>query len=107
MLSSGTTNERRPRVSRADRRAPRPAPDGEGLRQRAVRSRRGRRRRNLLLVLVEHPLHQPLLHDLGRASPNVPAPPDRPQLKPWYRLAREDGRLVLEYGGKALVLEGE
>jgi hypothetical protein len=37
----------------------------------------------------------------------VPALPDRPQLKPWYRLAREDGRLVLEYGGKALVLEGE
>lgn len=37
----------------------------------------------------------------------MPAVPDRPQLKPWYRLAREDGRLVLEYGGKALVLEGE
>jgi bacteriocin biosynthesis cyclodehydratase domain-containing protein len=37
----------------------------------------------------------------------VPALPDRPQLKPWYRLAREDGRLVLDYGGKALVLEGE
>jgi bacteriocin biosynthesis cyclodehydratase domain-containing protein len=33
--------------------------------------------------------------------------PDRPQLKPWYRLARADGSLVLEYGGKALVLEGE
>jgi bacteriocin biosynthesis cyclodehydratase domain-containing protein len=37
----------------------------------------------------------------------VPALPDRPQLKPWYRLARENGRLVLDYGGKALVLEGE
>lgn len=33
--------------------------------------------------------------------------PDRPQLKPWYRLVRGDGSLVLEYGGKAIVLEGE
>lgn len=33
--------------------------------------------------------------------------PDRPQLKPWYRLAQGDGTLVLDYGGKAIVLEGE
>jgi bacteriocin biosynthesis cyclodehydratase domain-containing protein len=33
--------------------------------------------------------------------------PDRPQLKPWYRLAHGDRSLVLEYGGKAIVLEGE
>ena len=33
--------------------------------------------------------------------------PERPELKPWYRLARGDAGVVLEYGGKAIVLEGE
>jgi bacteriocin biosynthesis cyclodehydratase domain-containing protein len=33
--------------------------------------------------------------------------PERPLLKPWYRLAETDGRLVLEYAHKAIVLEGE
>jgi bacteriocin biosynthesis cyclodehydratase domain-containing protein len=33
--------------------------------------------------------------------------PERPLLKPWYRLAETDGRLVLEYAHKATVLEGE
>jgi bacteriocin biosynthesis cyclodehydratase domain-containing protein len=33
--------------------------------------------------------------------------PDRPHLKPWYRLAHGDASLVLEFAGKALVLEGE
>ena len=32
--------------------------------------------------------------------------PLRPLLKPWYRLARPDGRLVLEYGGRLVLLEG-
>jgi bacteriocin biosynthesis cyclodehydratase domain-containing protein len=38
---------------------------------------------------------------------NLHGIPDRPQLKPWYRLAHGDGALVLDYGGKAIVLEGE
>lgn len=33
--------------------------------------------------------------------------PERPLLKPWYRLAEVEGRLVLEYAHKAIVLEGE
>jgi bacteriocin biosynthesis cyclodehydratase domain-containing protein len=33
--------------------------------------------------------------------------PERPEVKPWYRLAHANGSLVLEYGGRAVVLEGE
>jgi bacteriocin biosynthesis cyclodehydratase domain-containing protein len=33
--------------------------------------------------------------------------PDRPYLKPWYRLAQSDDRLVLEYGHATVVLEGK
>lgn len=33
--------------------------------------------------------------------------PDRPYLKPWYRLARVDGRLILEYAQSTVVLEGK
>jgi bacteriocin biosynthesis cyclodehydratase domain-containing protein len=36
----------------------------------------------------------------------VTAIPDRPLLPPWYRLARRPGRYVLEYGHRAVVLEG-
>lgn len=32
--------------------------------------------------------------------------PDRPLLKPWYRIARGDDNVVLEYGQAALVFEG-
>ena len=57
------------------------------------------------LVLVLDAVHQSLLHDLtGSRRPVIP---DRPFLKPWYRLAELDGRLVLEYAHKATVLEGE
>jgi bacteriocin biosynthesis cyclodehydratase domain-containing protein len=56
-------------------------------------------------VLVLDPVHQPLLHDLSRGA--GPVIPERPLLKPWYRLAETDGRFVLEYAHKATVLEGE
>ncbi len=36
-----------------------------------------------------------------------PRLPQRPYLKPWYRLAQTDGRLILEYGHSATVLEGK
>ncbi len=32
--------------------------------------------------------------------------PERPLLKPWYRLAAEDGRVVLEYAQSAVVFDG-
>ena len=32
--------------------------------------------------------------------------PTRPLLRPWYRLARPQGRFALEYGRVAIVLEG-
>ena len=32
--------------------------------------------------------------------------PERPLLKPWYRLAVEDGRIVLEYAQSAVVFDG-
>jgi len=32
--------------------------------------------------------------------------PERPLLTPWHRIADEPGRLVLEYGGEAVCLEG-
>lgn len=32
--------------------------------------------------------------------------PERPLLKPWYRLAAEDGRIVLEYAQSAVVFDG-
>jgi bacteriocin biosynthesis cyclodehydratase domain-containing protein len=33
--------------------------------------------------------------------------PERPLLKPWYRLAEDGGRLLFEYGHSVLVFEGE
>lgn len=33
--------------------------------------------------------------------------PERPLLKPWYRLARVEDRIALDYGHSAVVLEGE
>ncbi len=33
--------------------------------------------------------------------------PDRPYLKPWYRLANDDGRLLFEYAHSSVVLEGK
>jgi bacteriocin biosynthesis cyclodehydratase domain-containing protein len=33
--------------------------------------------------------------------------PERPCLKPWYRLAKRDGRLILGYASSAVVLEGK
>lgn len=40
----------------------------------------------------------------GEGSPGLP---QRPYLKPWYRVAKVDGRLVLEYAQSAVVLEGK
>jgi bacteriocin biosynthesis cyclodehydratase domain-containing protein len=56
-------------------------------------------------MLVLDALHQPLLHDLRSGERSVI--PDRPLLKPWYRLVEVEGRLVLEYAHRATVLEGE
>jgi bacteriocin biosynthesis cyclodehydratase domain-containing protein len=33
--------------------------------------------------------------------------PTRPYVKPWYRIAEADDRMVLEYGGSTVVLEGK
>ena len=39
-------------------------------------------------------------------STSAPELPTRPYLKPWYRLGRGEGKLVLEYGHSSIVLEG-
>jgi bacteriocin biosynthesis cyclodehydratase domain-containing protein len=36
----------------------------------------------------------------------VPEIPEKPLLKPWYRLAEREGALLLEYGHRAVVLSG-
>jgi bacteriocin biosynthesis cyclodehydratase domain-containing protein len=46
-----------------------------------------------------------LLH-LGDLSVEAVSVPERPLLKPWYRLARADGRIALEYGHHVVCLEG-
>ena len=42
-----------------------------------------------------------------RKEGDRPRLPQRPYLKPWYRLAQTDGRLILEYAHSATVLEGK
>jgi bacteriocin biosynthesis cyclodehydratase domain-containing protein len=42
-----------------------------------------------------------------RKEGDPPRLPQRPYLKPWYRLAQTDGRLILEYAHSATVLEGK
>lgn len=74
-----------------------------------------------LLVLVA--VHQPLLHDLDLGRRGVLAPrfprvkarthlverwtvPERPMLKPWYRLAWDGPRLLLDYAQSLVAFEG-
>ena len=59
----------------------------------------------MLVLLLE--LHRSLLllHLLVSDAGTKPLP-DRPLLKPWYRLAAVPGGLVLEYGQVAVVFEG-
>jgi bacteriocin biosynthesis cyclodehydratase domain-containing protein len=40
-------------------------------------------------------------------NPEPAVLPSRPYLKPWFRIAREDERMVLYYGHEAIVLEGK
>src|SRR5262249_54694325 len=77
---------------RANRRAPRPTRDraraGAGVLRGGAR---------LLLVLL-HLLLRDLLH--------VTAIPERPLLAPWYRLAGDGDRLLLEHGQSAVARDG-
>src|SRR5262249_23918384 len=77
---------------RAHRRAARPACDRDRADAGVVRC--GAR---LLLVLL-YLLLRDLLH--------VTAIPERPLLAPWYRLAGDGARLLLEHGQSVVALEG-
>ncbi len=61
--------------------------------------------RLLFVQLVDHSL---LLVRLLVSEPSLTARsvPERPALAPWYRMARDDSRVLFEHGGSVVTLEG-
>ena len=61
--------------------------------------------RLLFVQLVDHSL---LLVRLLVSEPSLTARsvPERPALAPWYRMARDNGRVLFEHGGSVVTLEG-
>jgi bacteriocin biosynthesis cyclodehydratase domain-containing protein len=49
------------------------------------------------------------MHDTPTTRPGGEASelPERPYLKPWYRIAQADGRMILEYAQSTVVFEGK